>query len=327
MGRPEGRRAVVVGSGFGGLSAAIRLLSDGWQVTVLEARGEIGGRASRIREGGYTFDTGPSLITMPWLFEEVFSAAGEKMADHVTLRRLQPGYRIFWTGEERHFDFGSDQDALRSEMRKFSADDAAQLDAFIAASGAIHRKGILVSGRQNFLNLADFIALLPTMARLDAIRFLEGWVAKFFKEPHIQQAFGFHSLFIGGDPSRVPAIYSALAYLQIADGIWYCDGGVYSIIEAFGAIVQKMGGCIALGAKVDQILHRNGRAVGVRTADGTIHDADLVVYNGDVTARDALLPDLPDRLPWRLRPLRTTMSAHMMYLGTDRKSTRLNSSH
>ena len=323
MGRPEGRRAVVVGSGFGGLSAAIRLLSDGWQVTVLEARGEIGGRASRIREGGYTFDTGPSLITMPWLFEEVFSAAGEKMADHVTLRRLQPGYRIFWTGEERHFDFGSDQDALRSEMRKFSADDAAQLDAFIAASGAIHRKGILVSGRQNFLNLADFIALLPTMARLDAIRFLEGWVAKFFKEPHIQQAFGFHSLFIGGDPSRVPAIYSALAYLQIADGIWYCDGGVYSIIEAFGAIVQKMGGCIALGAKVDQILHRNGRAVGVRTADGTIHDADLVVYNGDVTARDALLPDLPDRLPWRLRPLRTTMSAHMMYLGTNRRFEKL----
>jgi len=102
----QGRRAIIVGSGFGGLSTAIRLLSDGWQVTILEARGEVGGRASRIREGGYTFDTGPSLITMPWLFEEVFAAAGEKMADHVTLRQLQPGYRIFWTGEDRHFDFG-----------------------------------------------------------------------------------------------------------------------------------------------------------------------------------------------------------------------------
>jgi phytoene dehydrogenase-like protein len=189
MGVPQGRRALIVGSGFGGLSTAIRLLSDGWQVTILEARGEIGGRASRIREGGYTFDTGPSLITMPWLFEEVFAAAGEKMSDHVTLRQLQPGYRIFWTGEGRHFDFGSDQEALREEMRKFSAADAAQLDAFIAASGDIHRKGILISGRQNFLKLVDFVKLLPTMAQLDAIRFLEGWVAKFFKEPHVQQAF------------------------------------------------------------------------------------------------------------------------------------------
>jgi phytoene dehydrogenase-like protein len=89
----QGRRAIIVGSGFGGLSTAIRLLSDGWQVTILEARGEVGGRASRIREGGYTFDTGPSLITMPWLFEEVFAAAGEKMADHVTLRQLLDGRR------------------------------------------------------------------------------------------------------------------------------------------------------------------------------------------------------------------------------------------
>ena len=94
-----GRTAIIVGSGFGGLSTAIRLLSDGWQVSILEARPEIGGRASRIQEGGYTFDTGPSLITMPWLFEEVYAAAGEKMSDHVTLRQLQPGYRIFWTGE------------------------------------------------------------------------------------------------------------------------------------------------------------------------------------------------------------------------------------
>ena len=160
-------------------------------------------------------------------------------------------------------------------------------------------------------------------SRLDAIRFLGGWVAKYFKEPHLQQAFGFHSLFIGGDPSRVPAIYSALAYLQIADGIWYSEGGVYSVIEAFGAIVQKMGGAIAVNSKVDQILHRAGTVVGVRTSDGTVHDADLVVYNGDVTARDALLPDRPDTLPWRLRPLRTTMSAHMMYLGTNKRFEKL----
>ncbi|MFZ9692841.1 MAG: phytoene desaturase family protein, partial [Phycisphaerales bacterium] len=319
----QGRRAIIVGSGFGGLSTAIRLLSDGWQVTILEARGEIGGRASRIREGGYTFDTGPSLITMPWLFEEVFAAAGEKMADHVTLRQLQPGYRIFWTDDDRHFDFGSDQAALRAEIEKFSPTDATQLDAFLRASGDIHRNGILVSGRQNFLKLADFIKLLPTMAKLDAIRFLEGWVGKFFKEPHVQQAFGFHSLFIGGDPSRVPAIYSALAYLQIADGIWYTEGGVYSIIEAFAKIIKKGGGSILVNNKVDQILHRNGKATGVRTSDGAVHDADLVIYNGDVTARDALLPDVPDAFPWRLRPLRTTMSAHMMYLGTNRKFEKL----
>jgi phytoene desaturase len=169
----------------------------------------------------------------------------------------------------------------------------------------------------------DFVGLVPMMAGLDLIRFLGSYVVKFFKDPKIRQVYDFHSLFIGGDPDRVPAIYAAIAYLQVAGGSWYAEGGVYSIVEALARQVTQGGGRIVTGDGVARVVHRDGRATAVVTESGVEIPADLVVYNGDVTARDGLVPDAPDRLPWRLRPLRTTMSAYLLYLGTNRRFDRL----
>ncbi len=316
-------RTVVVGSGIGGLAVAIRLLADGHDVTVLERRATIGGRASRIRDRGYTWDTGPSLITMPWLFDELLRLGGSSLDGEVRLHELDPLYRIHWTDDARHFDFTRDLDRLRDEMRKFSHRDATNLEPFVAATKRIHEQGILRYGRVPFLRARDFAALLPNMTRLDAIRFMGSFVGKYFDDPRLRQVFGFHSLFIGGDPDRVPAIYSALAYLQLADGGWYTEGGVYSLVEAMARLIARGGGRIVTGDGVAGIVHRGGRAVAVRTDAGLEIPADLVIHNGDVTARDRLLPDAPDRLPWRLRPLRTTMSAYLLYLGTDRRFEKL----
>jgi phytoene desaturase len=320
---PGRLRALVAGGGFGGLAAAIRLLDDGYDVTVLERRTTLGGRASRIRDRGYTWDTGPSLITMPWLFDDLFRIAGSSLEAEVTLHELDPGYRIYWTEDARHFDFMRDPDGLRREMLKFDARDAANLDGFLAATKAIHEQGILRYGRMPFTRATEFVKLLPTMLRLDAVRFMGSFVAKWFDEPHIRQVFDFHSLFIGGDPDRVPAIYAALVYLQIADGIWYAEGGTFSLVEALARRIRMGGGRIETGDGVARILHANGRVRAVRTDAGLEIPADIVVYNGDVTGRDRVLPDAPDVLPWRLRPLRTTMSAYLLYLGTDRQFPRL----
>ena len=321
-GQPR-KRAVVIGAGFGGLAVAIRLLADGHDVTVVERRATVGGRASRIRDAGFTWDTGPSLITMPELFDELFQLAGSSLAAEIRLRELDPMYRIYWTNDERFFDFTSDVDRLRSQMAAFNVFDATNLDRFLADTRRIHEEGILRAGRMPFLRARDFAGLVPKMADLDAVRFLGSYVAKYFRDPRLRQVYDFHSLFIGGDPDRVPAIYAAIAYLQIAGGTWYAEGGVYSVVEALARLVTRGGGTIVTGDGAARIVHDDHRATAVVTDSDLEIPADLVVYNGDVTARHRLLPDAPERLPWRLRPLRTTMSAYLLYLGTNRRFERL----
>jgi phytoene desaturase len=306
-------RVVVIGAGLGGLGAALRLQGRGHDVTVVESRAKPGGRAYQLRDGGYTWDTGPSLITMPWVLEETFAAGGLDFSSEVTLRRLDPMYRIFWSQSDAHFDFFDDRNRLREEIAKFSPRDAAQLDAFLAALKPIYEQGILAAGRKAFLSSKDFAALLPTMLKLDAARPLYSFVARFFEHPRIREAFSFHSLFIGGDPHRVPAIYGALVYLQVIDGGWYADGGVYSLVEAMARPLD-----VRCGDGVARIEHTAGRVTGVLTRGGERIPADVVVSNADVLRTHELVGR---RAP--LRKLRPTMSAFLLYLGTSKPFPRL----
>jgi phytoene desaturase len=319
-------RAVVVGAGLGGLAVAVRLLRQGWDVTVVERRDQAGGRAGQIRDGGYTWDSGPSLITMPWLLDELFEVGGTRLADELTLRPLDPFYRIFWDGEARHFDFQAGREGMTAEIAKFSPSDAARYDDFMAASGRIYERGILVAGRKPFLSALEFARLVPTMVRLNAVRTLRGFCGIYFKEEHVRQAFDFHSLFIGGDPFRAPAIYTALSYLQVAEGVWYAEGGVYSLVTALARLVERGGGTIRTGESVIAIETEGRRVSGVRTDTGERLAADIVVSNADVTlTRDALLSGdgLGEPLPWRLRGMRQTMSCFLLYLGTTRQYPKL----
>jgi phytoene desaturase len=304
-------RVVVVGAGLGGLATAIRLLAAGHEVTVVEARPEPGGRASQISSGGYRFDTGPSLITMPEVLEELFGAAGTTTGRELRLRALDPFYRIAWEGEEKDFSFTGDAERMRAEVARFSPADAGRYDRFMAASRRIHEEAVLVAGRQPFVNLRSFLGLVPRMVQLDALRSVSSFVGRHFKEPHVRQVFDFHPLFIGGDPARVPAVYAALAYLQVAGGVWYADGGMWSLVEALARIVRS-GGELRCGDPVDQIATRGGRAIGVRTRSGEFLEADLVVSNADVMTTRRLLGKRPRRS-------RLSMSCYLLYLGVRRR--------
>jgi phytoene desaturase len=304
----RGPRVAVIGSGLGGLAAALRLQGQGFDVTVLEQQDTPGGRAARLREAGFTWDTGPSLITMPWVLEEAFAAGGLDLHAEVRLRRLDPLYRIRWAGEERTFDFTDDTDRLREEIARFDAADARRLDGFLAALRPIYEDGILAAGRRAFGDVRSFARLVPAMARLGAIVPLHRFVARHFRHPRVREAFSFHSLFIGGDPFRVPAIYAGLVYLQLLDGGWYADGGVYSLVEAMARPLD-----IRYGAKVESIETAAGAVRGVRLAGGERIPADAVVSNADVLRTHELLGR---RAP--LRRLRPTMSCFLLYLGCDR---------
>ncbi|HEX8101416.1 MAG TPA: phytoene desaturase family protein [Solirubrobacteraceae bacterium] len=306
-------RVVVIGAGLGGLGTALRLQGAGHEVTVVEQRARPGGRAYQLTDRGFTWDMGPSLITMPWVLEETFAAGGLDLHSELTLRRLDPLYRIFWSGEERHFDFVDDRDGLRDQVAKFSARDAGRLDAFLAALEPIYREGIVAAGRRPFLSLADFARLVPSMTRMGAIVPLHRFVSRFFEHDRVREAFSFHSLFIGGDPYRVPAIYGALVYLQILDGGWYADGGVYSLVEAMARPLD-----IRCGEAVAAIEQHGGRVSGVRLAGGECIKADVVVSNADVLRSHELLGR---RAP--VRRMAPTMSAFLLYLGTDRRFEKL----
>ncbi len=301
-------KVVVVGAGLGGLGAALRLQGAGHEVTVVDRRERPGGRAYQLQDQGFTWDMGPSLITMPWVIEETFAAAGLDLHSEVAMRRLDPFYRIFWAGEERHFDFVSDRDALREEVGRFSARDAAALDPFLEALRPIYERGILEAGRRPFLRARDLARFTPTMIKLGAALPLSRFVARHFEHPRVREAFSFHSLFIGGDPFRVPAIYGALVYLQILDGAWYADGGTYSIVEAMARHLDVRG-----SSTVERIEHSGGRVSGVVLESGEALPADVVVSNADVLATHELLGRRPP-----LRKLRPTMSCLLLFLGTDR---------
>jgi phytoene desaturase len=301
-------RVIVIGAGLGGLAAALRLQGAGHDVTVVEALDTPGGRAGQLRQDGFTWDTGPSLLTMPWVLEEAFAAGGLDLSREITLRRLEPFYRIFWAGEPEHLDFVSHPAAMQQEIAKFSARDAAAFDGFMRALRPIYTEGILAAGRRPFLRAQDLARFTPKMVSLGAAQSVWRLVSRHFTHPRIREAFSFHSLYIGGDPFRVPAIYAALVYLQFNDGVWYADGGVYSIVTAMSRPLN-----VRYGARVERIEHHAGTVRGVTLAGGEQIAADVVISNADVMRTHELTGA---RAP--LRRLRPTMSALLLYLGTDR---------
>ncbi len=302
-------KVVVIGAGLGGLAVALRLQGLGFDVTVCERTAAPGGRAGQIRDRGFTWDTGPSLITMPWVLEETFAAGGLDLHREVVLRRLDPLYRIRWAGEERAFEFADSVEALADEVARFSTADAARLPAFLDALAPIYEHGILAAGRRPVQDVGSFVSLLPMMARLRAAGPLYEFVARYFTHPRVREAFSFHSLFIGGDPFRVPSIYGALVYLQVLDGGWYTDGGVHALVAAMAGPLD-----VRLGADAEAVETSAGRVRAVRLAGGERLEADLVVSNADVLRTDALLGRGPG---WRR--LRPSMSCFLLYLGLRRE--------
>jgi phytoene desaturase len=304
------KKAIVIGAGLGGLAAAMRLQGAGMDVTVLEARERPGGRAYQLRDGGFTWDMGPSLITMPWVLEEVFGTLGLDVWSELELTKLDPFYRIFWESEgpDKHLDFVA-RERMPEEIAKFSGKDALAFERFMDKLEPIYHDGIVAAGRRAFLSPVDLVKFLPKMLRLGAALPLHHVVAKHFEHPRIREAMSFHSLFIGGDPYRVPAIYGALVFLQFLDEVWYAKGGVYSLVEAMARPLD-----VRCGDPVARIEQAGGRVTGVVTASGERFAADVVVSNGDVLRTHELLGR---RAP--VRKLKPTMSCFLLYLGLDRR--------
>lgn len=317
----ERPHAVVIGSGFGGLAAAIRLGARGYRVSVLERLDTPGGRAGVYRQNGFVFDSGPTIVTAPFLFEELWALCGRRLADDIDLRPMDPFYRIRFD-DGAVFTYSGDTDAMRAEVARFNPDDVAGYDRFMAHSAETCRIGFEELGDVPFDSWRDMARVVPNLLRLGAYRSVYAQVARFFRDPRLRVVFSFHPLLIGGNPFSAPAIYCLIAHLEKRWGVHFAMGGTGSLVSGLARLIEGQGGRIVYGADVAGITLEGRRATGVRLASGATIAATLVVSNADATATEGDLLPPPARRSWARRlalPPRFSMGLFVWYFGTDRQ--------
>lgn len=319
--RSSQRHAVVIGAGFGGLAAAIRLGARGYRVTVLEKLDAPGGRASVFRQDGFTFDAGPTILTAPFLLEELWRLCGRTMADDVTLKPISPFYRIrFHDGST--FDCTGDPAAMRAEVARLSPDDVEGYERFMRLSETTCRIGFEQLGDMPFGSWTDMARVAPDLVRLGGHRSVYALVSRFIKDERLRIVFSFHPLLIGGNPFTASAIYTLIPYLERRWGVHFAMGGTGQVVRGLADLIEGQGNTLRCNAEVEQIIVEQGHARGVRLAGGETIPADIVVSNADSawTYRKLLPPEARRR--WTDRKLdhaRYSMGLFLWYFGTNRR--------
>ena len=313
---------VVIGSGFGGLAAAIRLQAQGHQVTVLEKRDRPGGRAYVYERDGFTFDGGPTIITAPWLIDELFALGGRQTADYVRLVPVDPFYNIrFEDGSV--FRYTGKRDEVVSEVRRFNPDDVEGYLRFAAATEDIFETGFALIDKP-FHRFGDMLRVVGDLVRLKSHKSVAGFVNGYIKDERLRQVFSFHPLLVGGNPFQSTSIYALIHHLEQKWGVWFAMGGMGALVDGLVRLFGELGGELRLSTPVREIVvdERTRRTTGVRLDGGELVTADAVVSNADVawTYMKLVEPRFrPSDSDARLKRLRYSMSLFVLYFGTDRK--------
>jgi phytoene desaturase len=318
---PRRARAVVIGSGFGGLAAAIRLGARGYRVTIVEKRDAPGGRAYVHRQDGFTFDAGPTIVTAPFLFEELWRLCGREMADHIDLRPMSPFYRIRFD-DGASFDYSGDVAAMRAEVARFSPQDVDGFTRFMETSRDICRIGFEELGDVPFASPFDMLRIAPDLVRLQGYRSVYALVSQHFSDERLRTIFSFHPLLIGGNPFRASAIYCLIAALEKRWGVHFAMGGTGALVKGLVDLIEGQGADMRYNCEVESILVENGAAKGVRLASGETIASDIVVSNADSAWTYRYLLPASARRRWSDRKIERanySMGLFLWYFGTRRR--------
>ncbi|MHB2167178.1 phytoene desaturase [Alsobacter sp. R-9] len=318
----EDRRplAVVVGSGFGGLAAAVRLGARGYRVEVLERLEQPGGRASVFRQDGFVFDAGPTIITLPSLFEELWALCGRRLEDDVDLRPLDPFYRIIFP-DGSSFACSGDDVAMREEVRRINPADLDGYERFLRVSKEIYGFAFEQLGQIPFNTLGTMAKAVPGFVRHRADRSVHALVSRYIRDPKLRIAFSFHPLFIGGNPFRVTSMYALVSYLERRFGVHFAMGGTGELVKGLVGLIEGQGNRVRCSTEVARIDVVEGRATGVTLANGDRIAADVVVSNADSAwTYTKLLPPGASRRwsPEKIAKADYSMSLFVWYFGTKR---------
>ena len=315
-------RIIVIGSGFGGLAAAIRLRAQGHEVTVVEQRDKPGGRAYVYQQDGFTFDGGPTIITAPWLFDDLFALAGKRTADYVRIVPIDPFYQIRFE-DGTVFRYNGDTDAIIEQIRALNPDDVQGYRAFLRQSERVFGAGMSLIDKP-FTTLMDMVKVLPDLIRLRADRSVAGLTNRHIRDERLRQVFSFHPLLVGGNPFETTSIYTLIHHLEKTWGVWFAMGGTGALVDAFVRLLRDIGGELRLSTQVREITvdERTGKANGVRLASGEVLAADAVVSNSDVafTYKHLVAPKWRKKnTDARIDGLDYSMSLMVIYFGTNKQ--------
>ena len=275
--------AVVIGAGIGGIATAARLAKNGFSVTVLEKNDIPGGRCGQIVRDGHRFDIGPTLLLMPEVWDETFTALGEKMSEHLDLKRIDPTYKV-------HFDDGlqlqltSNLGAMQAQLEKVEKTAFTGFLRYIAEGSQHYKISLEKFVGRNFYNIFEYFSLanLPLLFKLKALMKHYNNTGRYFKDERLKAAFTFQNMYLGLSPYDAPATYSLLQYTELAEGVWYPKGGMYKSIEALVAIAEKLGVSFVYNTSVKAIQVAGDKVESVETEDGQVFKADLFVGNADL---------------------------------------------
>lgn len=283
------QKVVIIGAGFGGLSSAIRLATLGFDVKIIERQQHAGGKLQRIHLGDYHFDRGPSTITMPHVFREVFELAGVQMEDYVKMYDLEPRTRnVFADGTT--VDLSSDRTFMKEQIAAYSGKDAQNYDAFMDESKALYREanqkflGQLMIRPQDKYNLS----MLKSLLRVRPVTKLNTLLQRYFTHPNTLQMFGRYATYVGSSPYEAPSIFAMLAHVEAELGVYGVEGGTYSLVSGMEKLAREKGVIFRTGEEVKRIRTHRNKVTGVET-DKDEYTADVVIANGDVLSIHQLL--------------------------------------
>jgi len=314
-------KVIVIGSGFGGLGAAARIAAHGYEVEVFEKRDKPGGRGYVYEIDGFKFDGGPTVVTAPFMFDDIFRLAGRQREDYVQFVPCDPFYRIYdHTG--RHFNYNGDMDFILDQIEQWNPLDKDGYRRMMGKTRPIFEKGFLELADKPFLKITDMLRIAPDLIRLQSHKTVYAYVSQFIEHDFLRRCFSFHPLLVGGNPFPTTSIYTMIHYLEREWGVHFALGGTGAIINALVRLIEELGGQIHLNSEVEEILVEHGRAVGVRLADGSEHRADHVISNAEAAyTYTQLVPAEHRRRNSDARYRRTeySMSLFVIYFGTKRR--------
>jgi phytoene desaturase len=310
--------ALVIGAGIGGITTAARLAKNGYEVTVLEKETTPGGRANQIVRDGHRFDIGPTLFLMPEIWEETFAALGERLSDHLDLRRIDPTYKV-------HFDDGlqleltSNIGEMQTQLEKVEKTAFTGFLNYLAEGSKHYKMSVEKFVGRNFYNLFEYFSLgnLPLLFQLKALQKHHANVSRYFHDDRLKAAFTFQNMYLGLSPYDAPATYSLLQYTELAEGVWYPMGGLYAAIQALVKIAEKLGVKFVYNAPVRKVKGKGKKVEGVVLQDGREFEADIFIGNADLPyIYKELLPE--NKEARKLDKKLYTCSTIMFYWGVDK---------
>ncbi|MFT6154206.1 MAG: phytoene desaturase [Bermanella sp.] len=308
------KSVIVIGAGFAGIATALRLRALGYQVTLLERLNSLGGRAQVFERGGYRHDAGPTVITAPFLFDELFELFDEKIEDHLEFVPLDPFYR-FHFADGSQFDYCASIEDTLTEIRRFSTKDADGYLKLLEKSKKVYDVAFKQLVHRPFTRVWDMVKQIPALLILKCYKTVSQMVNSHLKHPLIRQAFSIHPLLVGGNPFKTTAIYTLIHYLERRWGVFFCMGGTGKLVDELGALMERQGIKIVFGADVDEIMVTQNTATGVRLSDNQTINCDLVVFGGDPeTCYRHLLPKSKLSLPKIKKQY--SMGLYVLYFGT-----------